>query len=72
MFANIGTTEIIIIAVVLIVLFGAKFLPKVGKSLGESKVEMKKATKDLQNALKNDGNVCKEKLNEELLKNEKD
>ena len=54
MFANIGTTEIIIIAVVLIVLFGAKFLPKVGKSLGESKIEMKKATKDLQNALKND------------------
>ena len=52
MFANIGTTEIIIIAVVLIVLFGAKFLPKMGKSLGESKVEMKKAAKDLTGALK--------------------
>lgn len=54
MFANIGTTEIIIIALVLIVLFGAKFLPKMGKNLGESKVELKKATKDLQSALKND------------------
>ncbi|MFZ2199881.1 MAG: twin-arginine translocase TatA/TatE family subunit [Microgenomates group bacterium] len=54
MFANIGTTEIIIIAVVLIVLFGAKFLPKMGKSLGESKVEMKKATSDLKSALKDE------------------
>ena len=52
MFANIGTTEIIIIAVVLLVLFGAKFLPKVGKNLGESKVELKKATKDLTEAIK--------------------
>lgn len=52
MFANIGTTEIIIIVAVIIVLFGAKFLPKMGKSLGESKVELKKATKDLQSALK--------------------
>lgn len=54
MFANIGATEIIIVAVVLIILFGARFLPKMGKSLGESKVEMKKATKDLQSAIKND------------------
>ena len=54
MFANIGTTEIIIIAVVLIVLFGARFLPKMGKSLGESKVEMKKATQDLSKAIKDE------------------
>lgn len=52
MFANIGTTEIIIIGIVLLVLFGAKFLPKMGKNLGESKVELKKATKELQQALK--------------------
>lgn len=54
MFQNLGTTEIIIIAVVLLILFGAKFLPKMGKNLGESKVELKKATKDLQSAIKND------------------
>ncbi len=54
MFANIGTTEIIIIAVVLLVLFGARFLPKMGKSLGESKVEMKKATQDLSKAIKDE------------------
>lgn len=54
MFSSIGTTEIIIIALVLLVLFGAKFLPKMGKSLGESKVELKKATKDLRNAIKDE------------------
>jgi sec-independent protein translocase protein TatA len=52
MFANLGTTEIVIIAVVLLILFGAKFLPKVGRNLGESKVEIKKATKDLKEAIK--------------------
>ena len=52
MFANLGTTEIVIIVVVLLVLFGAKFLPKMGKNLGESKVEMKKAAKDLTEAIK--------------------
>lgn len=52
MFANLGTTEIIIIVVVLLVLFGAKFLPKMGKNLGESKVEIKKASKELKEAIK--------------------
>ncbi|PIP52078.1 twin-arginine translocase TatA/TatE family subunit [Candidatus Beckwithbacteria bacterium CG23_combo_of_CG06-09_8_20_14_all_47_9] len=52
MFRNLGTTEIIIILVVLLVLFGAKFLPKMGKNLGESKVELKKAAKDLKTAIK--------------------
>ena len=52
MFANLGTTEIIIIVVVLLVLFGARFLPKMGKNLGESKIELKKATKDLKDAIK--------------------
>lgn len=52
MFANLGTTEIVIIVVVLLVLFGARFLPKMGKNLGQSKVEIKKATKDLKEAIK--------------------
>lgn len=51
MFQNIGTTEIIIIAVVILVLFGARFLPKVGKNLGESQVEIKKASKELKDVI---------------------
>ena len=56
MFANIGTTEIIIIAVVLMVLFGAKKLPEFARSLGESGRELKKAGKEFQDAFKEDDN----------------
>ena len=52
MFQNIGATEIIIIAVVVLVLFGAKFLPKLGKNIGESQVEIKKASKELKEVIK--------------------
>lgn len=46
MFQNIGTTEIIIIAVVIVVLFGGKKLPGLGKGLGESIKELKGSVKD--------------------------
>lgn len=36
MFKSIGTTEIIIIAVVILVLFGGKKLPELGRGLGEA------------------------------------
>jgi len=53
MFSQIGTTEIVIIALVLLVLFGSKFLPKVGKGLGESEKELKKASKELKDVMSN-------------------
>lgn len=52
MFSNIGTTEIIIIALVVLLLFGSRLLPKMGKNLGESEKELKKATKELKETLK--------------------
>lgn len=51
MFQNIGWPEILIIAVVLLVLFGGKFLPKFGKNAGESGKEMKKAAKELKEVI---------------------
>ncbi|MFC1654033.1 twin-arginine translocase TatA/TatE family subunit [Patescibacteria group bacterium] len=48
MFKNLGWPEIAIIVVVLLVLFGANFLPKMGKNLGESEKEIKKAAKDFK------------------------
>lgn len=38
----IGTTEIIIIAVVILVLFGASAIPKFAKSIGKAKKEFEK------------------------------
>jgi sec-independent protein translocase protein TatA len=43
MLTNIGSTEIIIIAVVVLILFGGSKLPEMGKGLGESIKEFKKA-----------------------------
>ena len=45
MLQNIGTTEIMIIAVVLLVLFGGRKLPELGRGIGESIKELKKAMK---------------------------
>jgi len=46
MFRSIGTTEWIVIAVILLVLFGGKKIPEFFKGLGESIREFKKAAKD--------------------------
>jgi len=51
MFRNLGTTEIIIIAVVLLILFGGKKLPELARGLGQSGKELKKAKADLEKAL---------------------
>ena len=45
MFKNIGGTEIIVIAIVLLVLFGGKKLPELARGLGESIKEFRKAFK---------------------------
>lgn len=47
MFGNIGTKEIIIIAVVFIILFGAKKIPELSKSLVESIRHLRGAFKDV-------------------------
>lgn len=42
----IGSTEIIVIAVVVLVLFGGAALPKFARSIGEAKKEFAKAAKE--------------------------
>ncbi len=41
---NIGLGELLILLVIILVLFGAKRLPEIGKALGEGLREFKKAT----------------------------
>ena len=43
----VGSTEILIVLVIIAVLFGAKRLPELGRSLGEGIREFKKSTKDI-------------------------
>jgi len=59
MFKNLGTTEIIIIAIVLLVLFGGKKLPELARGLGQSGKELKKAKAELEKALTDDSKKAK-------------
>ncbi len=49
---NLGLTEMLLIGVVLLLLFGPSQLPKLGKSLGEGIREFKKAGKELTEAVR--------------------
>ena len=45
MFKNIGTTELIIIAVVVVLLFGGKKIPEFMKGIGEAIKQFREASK---------------------------
>jgi sec-independent protein translocase protein TatA len=49
---KIGLTEILLIAFVFILLFGAKKLPEVGAAIGQAIKEFKRAGKDVDNGVK--------------------
>lgn len=46
MVKGIGATELIVIALILLVLFGGKKLPELGRGIGEAIRELKGATSD--------------------------
>ncbi|MDX2108661.1 MAG: twin-arginine translocase TatA/TatE family subunit [Verrucomicrobiota bacterium] len=45
---GLGTSELFIILIIVLVLFGAKRLPELAKGLGKSVKEFKKATQDVE------------------------
>jgi sec-independent protein translocase protein TatA len=51
MFGSIGMPELIIIFVIALIIFGPRKLPELGKSLGKSIAEFKKASNELRNTL---------------------
>ncbi len=48
---NLGLPELVLILVLALVVFGPKKLPEIGKAMGKSLREFKKATSDFQNQL---------------------
>lgn len=52
MFSNLGTTEIVIIAGILVFLFGSKWVKSAARDLGESTKEIKKASSQIDKAVK--------------------
>jgi sec-independent protein translocase protein TatA len=54
MLGNIGSTELIVVAIVLLILFGGKKLPELARGLGEAGKELKKAKKEIEDAMQDD------------------
>lgn len=54
MFGSIGVPEMLIILVIALIIFGPRKLPELGRSLGKSLGEFKRASNDLRNTLEDE------------------
>ncbi|MBR6457375.1 MAG: twin-arginine translocase TatA/TatE family subunit [Bacteroidales bacterium] len=57
MLGNIGTGEIIVIALVVLLLFGGKKIPDLMKSIGKGVRSFRDGVKDVEDEIKNDLDV---------------
>jgi len=60
MFGNIGTGEILIILLIVLIFFGAKKIPDLAQGLGKGIREFRKAAKDIQEDVSIDDKKLKE------------
>ena len=51
MFGSIGMQELLIIFIIALLIFGPRKLPKLGRSLGRSLAEFRRASNELKNTL---------------------
>ena len=51
MFGSLGVPELLLIFVVILIVFGPRRLPEIGKTLGKALGEFRKATDDLKNTI---------------------
>jgi TatA/E family protein of Tat protein translocase len=61
MFGSIGMPELIIIFVIALIIFGPRKLPELGRSLGRSLSEFKKASNELRSTLEEEIRVEEQK-----------
>jgi TatA/E family protein of Tat protein translocase len=52
---NLGITEMLLIGVLLLIFFGPQKLPELGKALGKGIQEFKKASREITDAVKENG-----------------
>jgi sec-independent protein translocase protein TatA len=54
MFGSIGVPEILLVLLVILILFGARRLPEIGKGLGKGIREFKKASREITDEISRD------------------
>lgn len=65
MFGSIGMPELIIIFVIALIIFGPRKLPELGRSLGKSLAEFKKASNELKNTLEEEIRLDEQRTRDE-------
>jgi TatA/E family protein of Tat protein translocase len=70
MFGSIGMPELIIIFVIALIIFGPRKLPELGRSLGKSLAEFKKASNELRNTLEEEIRLDEVKQQDEARRQE--
>ena len=63
MFGSIGMPELIIIFVIALIIFGPRKLPELGRSLGKSLAEFKRASNELRSTLEEEIRIEEQKTN---------
>jgi sec-independent protein translocase protein TatA len=65
MFGSLGMPEMLVILVIALIIFGPRKLPELGRSLGKSLAEFKKASNELRNTLEEEIRIDEQRTAEE-------
>lgn len=68
MFGSIGMPELVIIFVIALIIFGPRKLPELGRSLGKSLAEFKRASNELKSTLEEEIRVEEQQQKSEAAK----
>ncbi len=64
-FARMGATEIVFIFVIYLLLFGAKGVPSLARTMGKAVRQFREASSDIQREIMNTGNDIRNEINRE-------
>ena len=67
MFGSVGMPELIVILTIALIIFGPRKLPELGRSLGKSIAEFKKASNELRNTLEEEIRVDEQRRDTERI-----